>query len=114
MRKAQAGILLQNRLTEVAANLGPLPHESLHFEQGQQGPLTAVAVAVDRPKKQKARYRKAECTAEGCGYNVRVVSKWVNEVGPPHCPKHGAMTVEQPAETEDEPETGTEPEKEGS
>jgi len=102
MRKARPGVLLQNRLTEVAATLGPLPHASLHIDQT---PLTAVAVALDRPKKQRARMLKAECTGEGCGYTLRVAAKWVRDLGPPHCPKHGAMSVDLPPETDD----GTEP-----
>ena len=103
MRKARPGVLLQNRLTEVAAALGPLPHASLHIEQS---PLTAVA--VDRPKKQRARMLKAHCDADGCGYLVRVAGQQVKDIGPPHCPKHGPMTVEFPSETKDEPESGTE------
>jgi hypothetical protein len=105
MRKARPGILLQNRLTEVAAALGPLPHASLHIEQA---PLTAVSVAVDRPKKQRARMLKAHCDADGCGYLVRVAGQQVKDVGPPHCPKHGPMTVEFPPEAEDEAESGAE------
>lgn len=98
MRKAQPGVLLQNRLTEVAAAVGPLPHASLHIDQA---PLTAVSVAVDRPKKQRARMLRARCDADGCGYLVRVAGQQVKDIGPPHCPKHGPMTVEFP--TEDEP-----------
>jgi hypothetical protein len=103
MRKAQPGVLLQSRLTEVAATLGPLPHASLHIEQA---PLTAVAVAVDRPKKQRARMLKAECPAEGCGYTVRIAAKWVREVGLPPCPTHGPMPVDLPPETDDAAEPG--------
>jgi hypothetical protein len=105
MRKARPGILLQNRLTEVAATLGPLPHAGLHIEQA---PLTAVAVAVDRPKKQRTRMLKAHCDADGCGYLVRVAGQQVKDIGPPHCPKHGPMTVEFPPEAEDEAEAETE------
>jgi hypothetical protein len=103
MREAKPGVLLQGRLLELAANLGPLPHASLHIEQS---PLAAVAVSVDRPKKQRARMLKAECPAKDCGYTVRVASKWARDPGPPHCPKHGAMAVEFPPATEDEPEAG--------
>lgn len=46
----------------------------------------------NRPKKQTTRLKKAECSQ--CGYTVRVTNKWVVEVGPPHCPKHGAMDVD--------------------
>jgi hypothetical protein len=103
MRHAQPGILLQNRLSELATALGPFPHARLHIEQG---PL--VAVAIDRPKKQRARMLKAECAGEGCGYVVRVSSKWVRDLGPPHCPKHGPMTVDLPPGNEPEPEAAAE------
>jgi hypothetical protein len=39
---------------------------------------------------------KAECKAEGCGFTVRVAASRVKELGPPHCPKHGAMAVDLP------------------
>lgn len=106
MREAKAGVLLQARLAELAANLGPLPHAPLHIEQA---PLTAVAVALDRPKKQRARMLKAQCGVEACGYIVRVAAKQVRDIGPPHCPKHGPMTVEFPPGAEDEPPEVTMP-----
>lgn len=108
MRNAKPGVLLQNRLAEVAATLGPLPHASLHIEQA---PLTAVAlaIAVDRPKKQRGRMLKAECATEGCGYTLRIAAAWVRDVGPPHCPKHAAMSVDLPQEIDDAPETAAEP-----
>ena len=108
MRNAKPGVLLQNRLAEVAATLGPLPHASLHIEQA---PLTAVAlaIAVDRPKKQRVRMLKAECTTEGCGYTLRIAAAWVRDVGPPHCPKHAAMSVDLPQKIDDAPEAAAEP-----
>jgi hypothetical protein len=90
MRNAQPGVLLKARLVDLVAALGPLPHASLHVDQT---PLTAVAVALDRPKKQRARMLKALCAVDDCGFLVRVAAKPVKEIGPPHCPKHGAMTV---------------------
>ena len=106
MRNAAPGVLLQNRLSEIAATLGPLPHARLNIEDA---PLVAVApapaAALDRPKKQRARMLKAECAGEGCGYTVRVAAKWVRDIGPPQCPKHGAMAVDLPAD-EPEPEAG--------
>jgi hypothetical protein len=36
---------------------------------------------------------KAECGGDGCGYTLRITAKWVDEVGAPLCPKHGAMVV---------------------
>lgn len=103
MREAHPGLLLQQRLAEIAETLGPLPHASLHI---QETPLIAVApppvVALDLPKKQRSRLHKAECQAEGCNYVVRVAAKQVREIGAPHCPKHGAMTVTLPPEDRDD------------
>lgn len=45
----------------------------------------------NRPKKQTTRLKKCECSQ--CGYTVRVTAKWL-EVGPPHCPVHGAMDTD--------------------
>src|SRR5690349_19927567 len=85
MVHAMPGILLQKRLDELATTLGPLPHARLNIERGadNRGP-------ADRPKKQTTRMLKAECETEGCGFIVRVAAKQVKDVGPPHCPKHGA------------------------
>ena len=41
---------------------------------------------------------KAECEVEGCRFIVRVAASQVANVGPPHCPKHGAMAVHPPPE----------------
>lgn len=88
MRHALPGALLRVKLVEIANGLGPLPHARLSLEMGRDGKGPA-----DRPKKQKARLLKACCTDEGCGYNVRVVAKWVEKLGPPLCPEHGVMTM---------------------
>jgi len=100
MVHALPGILLQKRLDELAGALGPLPHARLNIERGadNRGP-------ADRPKKQGTRMLKGECATGDCGYTVRVAAKWVKDVGPPHCPKHGAMMVDLP---EDEGEDGSE------
>src|SRR5271156_3819667 len=95
MVHALPGILLQKRLEDLAATLGPLPHARLNIDRGadNRGP-------ADREKKQKARMLKAQCEVEGCGFIVRVAAAQVRNVGPPHCPKHGAMTVDLPADDE--------------
>jgi hypothetical protein len=105
LRSALPGVLLKSRLVDVAAALGSLPHASLNVDQT---PLTAVSVAIDRPKKQRTRMLKAECASEDCAYTVRIASKWAHEPGPPHCPKHGAMTVEFPPEIGNEIVAGPE------
>ena len=72
--------------------VGPYPHAVLHATR----PVAA-------PKKQTARMLKAVCEREGCGYTVRLAKKWIVEVGPPICPKHGvAMAVEGLAELDED------------
>lgn len=56
-------------LEEVAAELGPYPHEKLR-------PL---------PKKAVQKTYMLKLTCPGCGYTVRTTKKWV-EVGNPVCP----------------------------
>ena len=106
-----------------AAILFPeLPHASLRWtgasiEPGKK-PIVVSKIAkalrvgeevepVDEPAstakpKQGTRLKKASCPE--CGYTVRVTQKWL-DVGPPHCPEHGAMTASDDgteAETEKE------------
>lgn len=98
MRQATPGPLLRERLQALAAALGPLPHAQLYIDQQ---PMTIRgSIGVDVPKKQSTRYRKAVCTDETCPYTVRVASAHVINIGPPHCPRHGAMVVDLPGEDE--------------
>ena len=82
MVHALPGILLQKRLDELAAALGPLPHARLNIERGadNRGP-------ADRAKKQGTRMLKAECEVDGHGYVVRIAASHVRNDGPPICPK---------------------------
>jgi hypothetical protein len=102
-RAAATASAKQKRLEDLAATLGPLPHARLNIDRGSdnRGP-------ADRDKKQTTRMLKAECAAEGCGYTVRVASKWVKDKGPPlcPCPDHGAMAVDFPEGDKVEPEAG--------
>lgn len=88
--------------------LGPIPHAPLSWrgsatprrgkggievdggEDGEGGEESDEP-ASSGPRKQRARLLKAECRE--CGYTVRVTSKWL-DVGPPHCPNHGAMAAD--------------------
>ena len=45
-----------------------------------------------RTNKQTTRLIKVSCN--DCGYVARVSRKWIENVGPPHCPEHGPMTPE--------------------
>lgn len=70
---------------EIIAKLPPYPHAR----------LDPGAKAEGEPKKQATRMIKAVCTLEGCGYQVRLTRKWIEEVGAPICPRHmEAMTCE--------------------
>ncbi len=42
-------------------------------------------------KKQVARLVKCQCAT--CGYTVRTTRQWLDDMGAPHCPQHGEMTV---------------------
>lgn len=81
MRQTYPSPLLKERLQVIATSLGPLPHAKLDFMSGS-----------DRPKKQGARYIKAECGAS-CGYTIRLIPKWA-KAGLPVCPinsDHGVL-----------------------
>jgi hypothetical protein len=86
------------------AKLGQLPHAKLSWrddhgaaqaEDGEGSGLDDEKPSSNAKKKQKTRLIKA-CCAE-CGYTVRVTSRWL-EIGPPHCPVHGAMDTEGEAD----------------
>lgn len=77
----------RERVAPILAELGPYPHAKL------------IPGGAGR-KKQGTRLRKAWCATEECGYTVRVTAKWL-EIGPPHCPLHGAMEVEPGEEMEE-------------
>jgi len=96
MREAAPGPLLKDRLKVIAGGLGPLPHARLNIEQLPM--TTRGTVAIGAPKKQGTRYRKAECTDKDCGFRVRVAASHVKNIGPPHCPQHGEMKVDLPAD----------------
>lgn len=98
---AQQPETLKVWLAPLLAQVGPIPHAAITYSRG--GPVrvkgTAAGIVPDepanddapvntRPPKQSTRLMKCECRE--CGYTVRVTRKWL-EVGPPHCPHHGAM-----------------------
>jgi hypothetical protein len=87
-----------NEIAPLIASLSPLPHAELLIARGISG---LGVIPADRSKPQKNRYLKARCEAEGCPYNVRLVASCI-AIGPPHCPLHGAMTVDAPRAAGDE------------
>ena len=67
---------------------GPYPHRRLNAMR-----------AVAQRKKQTTRQIKCECGS--CGYIVRTTRSWLDKMGAPHCPEHGAMTPELPDDGDD-------------
>ncbi len=55
------------------------------------GPYPHARVAGINHKKQSTRLVKCEC--KKCYYITRTSSKWIVNVGAPHCPDHGEMEV---------------------
>ena len=95
-RAATPGPMLKEKLEQLAATLGPLPHAKLDISQD---PLTAIGIVVDRPKQQKARMLKASCATDGCDYIIRLSLKHARDPGPPICPRHQvSMSVEIPTD----------------
>ena len=80
MTSTFGGERFRNAATEIIEDIGPYPHGALDARKMSNG-----------IKKQSTRLIKCECDV--CGYNARVTSKWLDEIGPPHCPKHGEMSV---------------------
>ena len=86
MQAAPAPALLE-RLKVIANNLGPIPYGKLDF-----------ATRASSRRKAGVRMLKAECTATGCGFNIRILPKWAKAAALP-CPmnpKHGILRCEIP------------------
>lgn len=105
MTATTAGPRFKAWMEGVIEELGEIPHANLRYgrravsraapaapESGQEIESRAEEPASTRPPKEATRMLKASC--EECGYTVRVTRKWL-EIGPPHCPNHGAMTTEE-------------------
>ena len=80
MTATYAGNDLTDRLTALAAQLGPYPHATLN-----------PATPIDGEKKQTTRMLKIVCPMDG--YTVRSTRKWI-EVGLPYCPCGMEMELE--------------------
>jgi hypothetical protein len=86
MTSTNAGPDLTETIECIAEKLGPYPHAVLN-------------PAKSGKKKQSTRMVKCEC--EECGFTVRTTRKWLDDVGAPHCPAHGAMKYELPDELQE-------------
>lgn len=81
MTSTEAGEELLETLKEIATELGEYPHAKLD--------------SLKSPRKTQTT-RMVKCECKECGFIVRTTRKWLEEVGAPHCPKHGAMFFEPP------------------
>lgn len=86
MTSTVAGDVLTVKLAEWQKTLGEYPHARLDLDMA---PV----------KKQTTRMIKMTCGE--CGYVARTARKWIDEVGPAHCPRHGEMATDLPADKEE-------------
>ena len=80
-RESPPGLLFGELVEPVLRTAGPLPTADT--------PATPI-LAIP---KQSSRLVRVACSQ--CGYVVRVARKWLMEMGPPHCPKHGKMHISE-------------------
>lgn len=90
MTSTHAGEKLRELCKEVVAKLGSYPHSGLDATMQEK-----------QRKKQGTRMIKCTCPNEECGFTVRTTKKWLDDVGAPHCPRHGEMNFELPADADD-------------
>lgn len=83
MTSTRPGPKFIETISPVLEKLGPIPHKKMIV-------WDADFTHSSGKKKQESRMKK--CACDDCGYTVRVAQKWIDEVGLPHCPEHGAMT----------------------
>ena len=58
----------------------------------QAGPMPSPEMTpTDKERKPSQTTRLIKVSCPECGYVARVARKWLEDVGPPHCPKHGPM-----------------------
>lgn len=79
-----AGEELLETIKEISKTLGAYPHGRLDLKKAGR-------------KSQGTRLIKCTCGEPSCEFTVRMTRKWIDEVGPAHCPLHGAMNFEAAA-----------------
>lgn len=91
-RKCATAVGLEGKMTSTNANEALCREQAAWAEKLGEYPHAKLDKLKSPVKKQTTRMHKAEC--DECGYTVRLSQKWLDEVGSPWCPKHGAMQVE--------------------
>lgn len=81
--KLTATVAGQSLLAEIVAwsgVLGAYPHSSLDKLQSPTKTHTT---------------RMVKCVCDTCGFTCRTTRKWLDDVGAPHCPEHGELTIDK-------------------
>ncbi len=91
MRVTTPGPAFLALIAPILEDAGPLPHARPHTEPGSDadGEDADEPPVGTRPRKQANRHVRCACPV--CGYVVRTARKWLDQIGPPLCPLHGAM-----------------------
>ena len=94
MRATRPGPAFLALIAPILDAAGPLPHARLQADRSPDAadPDDADAPATTRPRTQASRHIK--CARPACGYLVRTARQWLDQIGPPLCPRHGPMLPE--------------------
>ncbi len=97
---------LEGKMTATVA--GPELLETIKSWLTELGdyPHVKLDPALRPTKKQTTRMVKCVCKNDDCGFLVRTARQWIDDVGVPHCPKHGKMECDYIPPTEEAPEPG--------
>jgi hypothetical protein len=76
MTATTEGDTFKQVVAPILESVGPYPHAELSNKLSKKART-----------KQGTRLLKLQCPT--CGYTVRITQKWLDEVGPPACPRHG-------------------------
>lgn len=100
--KCARAVNLTGKLTSTTAG----PELLLEIERwsGLLGKYPHGTLDQDKSPRKKQTTRMVKCECASCGFVVRTTRKWLEQVGAPHCPAHGAMTFEIPEELQEEGE----------
>lgn len=100
--KCARAVGLEGKLTSTSSGEELLEIQKGWMKELGKYPHARLDLTKSPTKKQGTRMIKCECME--CGYVARTSQKWLDEVGPPHCPKHGAMHYDAPEPRDEEEE----------
>jgi hypothetical protein len=94
MRATTPGPAFLVLATPILDAVGPLPHARLKADKphADANPEDGDAPLTTSPRKQASRHIKCACPT--CGYLARTTRSWIDQAGPPHCPRHGPMQAD--------------------